>query len=121
MNYYLAREGQTYGPYPEESIPTMLHADQLVPEDLLCAEGSSEWVPVNQIPAFAPAAAPPVRLAAAPADLPPAERAAQRHAEMMKGVGSSKDWAPAKPTVAERIGAILSNIKLFAYGIVAGW
>ena len=87
MNYYLAREGQTYGPYPEESIPTMLQAGQLVPEDLLCAEGSSDWLPVNQIPAFAAAAPPPIRQTAPAADRSPAALAGRDDARRGDGTG----------------------------------
>jgi hypothetical protein len=38
---------------------------------------------------------------------------------MMRGVGTARDWAPPKPTMAERMGAILGTLKGFAYGIVA--
>src|SRR5262249_13613963 len=64
MNYYMARDGTTYGPYPQESFPSMLAAGQVVPEDLVCPEGGSDWVPLSSVPALsgatssAPAAAP---------------------------------------------------------------
>jgi hypothetical protein len=60
MNYYLSRDGQSYGPYPEESFPEMLQAGQFMPEDLVCPEGGSEWVALSQVVALAatPVAAP---------------------------------------------------------------
>lgn len=75
MNYYLARDGQTYGPYPQENFPSMLAAGQVVADDLVCPEGGSDWVPLSQVPGLAPTAAPapaaatpaPVAAAAAPA------------------------------------------------------
>ena len=69
MNYYMARDGTTYGPYPQESFPTMLAAGQLVPEDLVCPEGGTEWVPLSSVPGLSGAAAPAsaVATAAAPA------------------------------------------------------
>jgi hypothetical protein len=123
MNYYLARDGQTYGPYPEESILTMLEAGQVVPEDLLCAEGGSEWVPLNQIPAFAPATPPPipqVATGAAPAGLRVSTPAPKTHAPAIQSVATpAREWAPAKPTIAEKAGSMFGTVKLFAYAVVA--
>jgi hypothetical protein len=58
MNYYLARDGTTYGPYPQESFPTMLAAGQVVAEDLVCPEGGSDWVPLSSVPGLSGAASP---------------------------------------------------------------
>jgi len=58
MNYYMARDGTTYGPYPQESIPSMLAAGQMVPDDLVCPEGGSEWVPLKSVPGLSGAASP---------------------------------------------------------------
>ena len=71
MNYYMARDGTTYGPYPQESFPTMLAAGQVVPEDLVCPEGGTEWVPLSSVPGLSGAASPapamPAAALAAPA------------------------------------------------------
>jgi len=58
MNYYMAREGTTYGPYPQESFPAMLAAGQMIPEDLVCPEGGTEWVPLSSVPGLSGAASP---------------------------------------------------------------
>ncbi len=58
MNYYMARDGTTYGPYPQESFPTMLAAGQVVPEDLVCPEGGADWVPLSSIPGLSGTASP---------------------------------------------------------------
>lgn len=79
MNYYMARDGTTYGPYPQESFPTMLAAGQLVPEDLVCPEGGSEWVPLSSVPGLSGAASPSP---AAPAVTVPAAAAAQPRLKM---------------------------------------
>lgn len=69
--YYLARDGQTYGPYPAASLQEMIEAGNIAPDDQLCEAGNSEWVPAAQVfvMAAAPAAPPtqPVAPAAAPA------------------------------------------------------
>jgi len=65
MNYYMARDGTTYGPYPKESFPTMLAAGQLVPEDLVCPEGGAEWVPLSSVPGLSGAASPAPAMPAA--------------------------------------------------------
>ncbi|HEU0009671.1 MAG TPA: DUF4339 domain-containing protein [Verrucomicrobiae bacterium] len=65
MNYYMARDGTTYGPYPQESFPTMLAAGQVVPEDLVCPEGGADWVPLSSIPGLSGAASPALAMPAA--------------------------------------------------------
>src|ERR1051326_6903849 len=71
MNYYLARDGQTYGPYPEASFSNMLQAGEVCREYFVCPEGGSSWTAVTQVPAlqafFPTAAAAP---AAAPMEAP---------------------------------------------------
>ncbi|MEY2410798.1 MAG: domain 2 [Verrucomicrobiota bacterium] len=59
MNYYLARDGQTYGPYPQETFPGMLEQGQVIPQDLVCPEGGSEWVELSKVPALAGAPSAP--------------------------------------------------------------
>jgi hypothetical protein len=67
MNYYMARDGTTYGPYPQESFPTMLAAGQVVPEDLVCPEGGTDWVPLSSVPGLSGAASPAQAMPAAAA------------------------------------------------------
>ena len=50
MNYYLTRDGDTFGPYAQESFPTMLKAGEITPDDLVCPEGGTEWVALRTIP-----------------------------------------------------------------------
>ena len=124
MNYYLARDGQTYGPYPEESIPTMLQAGQIVPEDLLYAEGGSEWVPLNQIPAFAAAVPAPVpQPAASPASggLRVSTPGPKTHAPAISSVAAApaQTWTPAKPSLAEKAGSAFGTLKILAYAVGA--
>src|SRR4051794_18567216 len=69
MNYYLARDGQTYGPYPEENFAGMLAGGQVLASDYVCAEGGSEWIAFEKHPAFSSVARSPVSVipASAPA------------------------------------------------------
>ena len=100
MNYYMARDGTTYGPYPQESFPTMLAAGQVVPEDLVCPEGGAEWVPLSSVPGLsgAPSPAPSmpavgVPAAAAAPTLPRLRMSTPSHAPT-----SHQATAPASPT-----------------------
>lgn len=67
MNYYLARDGKTYGPYPKEFIPAMVQQGQLTPDDLLCPQGGSEWKALREMPELMTAAAPAATPAASAA------------------------------------------------------
>ncbi len=49
MNVYVAREGQTYGPYTQTQATEMLGSGQLVAGDLACPEGASDWTPLGQL------------------------------------------------------------------------
>jgi hypothetical protein len=123
MNYYLARDGQTYGPYPEESILTMLQEGQVVPEDLLCPEGESEWVSLHEIPAFAPSTPPPMPQPAAsspPGGLRISAPAPQTQAPPVRTVAAPvQTSAPARPALMERSGSVLRKLKLVGYGVGA--
>ncbi|HYE17206.1 MAG TPA: RDD family protein [Tepidisphaeraceae bacterium] len=57
VDWYTAREGQTYGPFPPEAILQMIASRQLWPTDILWHEGRSAWLHSHQIPEFAAAAA----------------------------------------------------------------
>ena len=54
MNIYVARDGQTYGPYTAEHAHQMIGQGQLQAADLACAEGAADWVPLGQVSRTAP-------------------------------------------------------------------
>jgi hypothetical protein len=47
MNFHISRDGRQYGPYPIQSLPEMLRNGNVLPTDLLFAEGQSTWVIVS--------------------------------------------------------------------------
>ena len=47
MNIYISRDEQQYGPFAAESLPEMLRGGNVLPTDLLYAEGQSDWVLVS--------------------------------------------------------------------------
>lgn len=49
MSYYIAREGQTYGPYSLEHAHEMIGRGELVVHDLACPEGTTEWSPLGKL------------------------------------------------------------------------
>jgi hypothetical protein len=62
MNLYLTKNGQQLGPYPLEEVQRMVVAGTFHPGDLAWYEGLANWIPLHQVPGFAPAgtfAAPP--------------------------------------------------------------
>jgi len=72
-NWYLFRNGQSNGPYPEEQVREWVKTGQIAPEEKLCREGDTNWMSLDMIPEFgadrpatgaAPAAAPSVAPAA---------------------------------------------------------
>lgn len=69
-NWYLFRNGQSHGPYPEETIREWITAGQLLPQEKLCREGDQNWSSADMLPEFADVAA------TAPAQAPAAAPAA---------------------------------------------
>lgn len=66
--FYLARDGQTYGPYPAASLQEMIESGNIAPTDQVCEQGTEDWRPVTQVFVMAEAdAAPPTQPVAAPA------------------------------------------------------
>lgn len=53
-SYWLARNGQKYGPYPLEVLQQMVSAGQTVPSDSVWQEGMPNWVPLSQVVAGSP-------------------------------------------------------------------
>jgi TM2 domain-containing membrane protein YozV len=52
-NWYLLRNGQAYGPYPEEQVRGWVRAGQVAADELLNREGEPNWQPLGAIPEFA--------------------------------------------------------------------
>ena len=49
MNIYLARDGETIGPFTEAQIKEQLAAGTVSPADLGCPEGEETWKPLSQL------------------------------------------------------------------------
>ena len=49
MQIYISRDGEQNGPYSIEDVNTHLKDGALLPTDLACWEGMTEWVPLSQI------------------------------------------------------------------------
>lgn len=62
-NFYLHRDGENHGPYPESQLLEMLTSGQIHSEELICEEGAGDWIPASTL---TPRAAPPNLLTAAP-------------------------------------------------------
>src|ERR1041384_6253470 len=61
MKYYVHRAGQQYGPYSFADLQRYVASGNILPTDLACPEGGTQWVPVSQVlggAAVQPAAAP---------------------------------------------------------------
>jgi len=56
-NYYLHRNGENFGPYPDAQIKAMLASNDMTPQDLICIVGGSEWVPASTLQQAQPVAA----------------------------------------------------------------
>ena len=50
MQIYISRDGEQNGPYGIEDVNAYLEDGTLLPTDLACQDGMTEWVPVSQIP-----------------------------------------------------------------------
>lgn len=50
--YWLSFSGQTRGPFTIDQVRASLAAHQITLDTLACVEGSSQWVPLGQLPAF---------------------------------------------------------------------
>lgn len=67
MNYWVAIDGETSGPYPAEQVVGMLQKGQITPDTQVMAEGGQEWMPLSAVPNLQGAASTP------PAPAPPAK------------------------------------------------
>ena len=50
MQIYISRDGEQNGPYGIEDVNAYLEDGTLLPTDLACQDGMTEWVPISQIP-----------------------------------------------------------------------
>ena len=53
MQIYISRDGEQNGPYGIEDVNAYLEDGTLLPTDLACQDGMTEWVPISQIPGVA--------------------------------------------------------------------
>lgn len=60
MRYYLAIDGQSQGPFPEEEIITMVRDGRVTPDMQAVPEGSDQWQPLSSFIAIPPAVPPAV-------------------------------------------------------------
>lgn len=52
-NWYLLRNGETHGPYPEEQVRQWVKTGQIAPDEKLNREGDPNWLSLDIIPEFA--------------------------------------------------------------------
>ncbi len=50
--WYLARDGQRYGPISEDELQKLIASNHVKPEDLVWRQGFTEWVEAGSIPGF---------------------------------------------------------------------
>ena len=50
VSVYIQRDGQQYGPYPQEDIQGHLASGTLLPTDMAWQEGMADWVPLSEFP-----------------------------------------------------------------------
>lgn len=48
-SWYLARGGQSYGPYPDDTLRQMAQSGQVLPDDQLCQAGGTTWIPAPSV------------------------------------------------------------------------
>lgn len=58
MRYRIARDGMVFGPYTDAEVRRYLASGNILPTDLAQAEGTEEWLPVEELFPSAPAAVP---------------------------------------------------------------
>ncbi len=99
MNYHVARGGQTYGPYSEETIRKYLSEGSIQAADMARTDAMPNWVPLGQLlgglqmAAQAPVSAPPPQAYAAPVFIPPGSPQPQQYRPAGGVVPPSMHWA----------------------------
>ena len=51
-NWYLARNGETHGPYSEEQMRSFIQTGNVSQSDQICQEGSTQWLTLGSVPQF---------------------------------------------------------------------
>jgi hypothetical protein len=118
MNYYVARNGQSYGPYSEETIRKYLAEGSMQASDMGRSDAMPNWAPLSQILGVANPA-PPVFAPAPPAYGAPAYSAPQYGVQPQPGgnVPPSLHWA-----IVLVIAALTSGLFVTIWGFVqANW
>jgi hypothetical protein len=60
MDWYVARDGETYGPFPFDVLVKGVHDGEMTPEDLVWSDGMLDWQPAATIAGlFLPPSSPP--------------------------------------------------------------
>ena len=91
MNYYVARNGQTYGPYSEETVRKYMTEGSMLATDLGRTDSMQNWAPLGEILGAASSAPPPAY--SAPAYAPPAYSAPMGQTGPGANVPPSLHWA----------------------------
>jgi uncharacterized RDD family membrane protein YckC/Tfp pilus assembly major pilin PilA len=114
-DYWVARQGEKHGPYPEEQVRKNYASGRVLPTDLVWTDGMADWKAASQVlGAPAPRPAPPRDPAAATPYRPPAAIVRDEgDAELGGNVTYAGFWV--------RFGAvILDTILLYIFAIVIG-
>jgi GYF domain 2 len=121
MEWYLAREGQQFGPITDAELAEFIKRGHLQPNDLLWREGFSEWRPAMVVfPALGQSAAQPKAGDTSPARAAPEPAAAPaRNAERTRPVRNQD--ADKEVSGGRRFGRVLMLLLLVAALGAAGW
>ena len=49
LSIHISRDGQEFGPYPEETVREHFEAGRFLPSDLAWHEGAKDWVPLGEL------------------------------------------------------------------------
>jgi len=133
MNYYVARNGQTYGPYSEETIRKYLTEGSMLATDMARSDEMPNWAPLSQILGLAGgASAPPPAYSApppaysAPTGAPPPYSAPQAYSAPTPVMGQMGPGGNIPPSLhwglIILIAAFTSGLFITVWGFVqANW
>src|SRR5215470_4514108 len=97
--WYVARGGETYGPFSSDQMAEGARSGELTRDDLVWFEGMAYWLPAGRVPELWPAperapapAAPPIdRASAVPASIVPASVVPRRSVEASAPAGARRE------------------------------
>src|SRR5215470_7000063 len=79
MDWYVAKDGETFGPFPFEVMIKGIRDGELTPQDLVWSQGAPDWQPASSVPGlFSP---PPLSTPPAPLTASQPNDASQRGTE----------------------------------------